>query len=71
MILTFRASAQHPAGEADTGEKLFNLSMPSPTADAKGAVAAAAILADQAAESLQTWLTQLPARPGPQQERNR
>ncbi|MCI0655089.1 MAG: PqiC family protein [Methylococcaceae bacterium] len=63
VILAFRASVQPPTGEEIVADKLFNLSLPSPTPDAAGAVTASAKLVDEAVHSLQTWFTELPAQP--------
>jgi cholesterol transport system auxiliary component len=60
VILAFRALAYRPASEEIVSEKLFDLNRISPTADAKGAVMASAILVDEAIDVLQAWLEQLP-----------
>ncbi len=61
--LVFSASAQRPATEEVVGNKVFSLSLPSPTEDAAGAITASAKLIDEAVNSLQTWITELPAQP--------
>jgi cholesterol transport system auxiliary component len=63
VILAFHASVQPPVSEEVIGNKVFSLSLPSPTADAAGAVTASAKLIEDAVNSLQTWITELPARP--------
>jgi cholesterol transport system auxiliary component len=59
VILVFRATAQRPASEEIVAEKLFSLSQPASTADAKGAVAASEQLVGEAVNALQTWVTEL------------
>lgn len=61
MILVFRASALQPAGAETVKEKVFSLSLPTATADAKGAVTAAAILINEALNALHAWFNKLPA----------
>lgn len=63
VILVFSASVQRPGSEEIVNKKVFSLSLPSPTADAAGAVFASAILVDDAISSLQIWCTELPADP--------
>ncbi|MDD5034503.1 MAG: hypothetical protein PHE55_07060 [Methylococcaceae bacterium] len=62
-ILAFRASAERSDGGEVAGERAFRFELPASSADAKGAVTAAANLIDKAVDSLVTWLSQLPPRP--------
>jgi cholesterol transport system auxiliary component len=55
MRLVFRAFALRRDSEDMVGEKLFNLSLPTPSTDAKGAVTASALLMDEAVDLLQVW----------------
>lgn len=62
VILTFHALAQRSAEEDAVAEKIFRFSLPSPTADAQGAVTASVGLVDEAVKSLQNWATELSDR---------
>jgi cholesterol transport system auxiliary component len=55
MILVFRATAQSPSSEDIAADTVFNLSMPAASADAQGAVSAAALLVAEAVNALQKW----------------
>ncbi len=60
VVMGLHVQARSPAGQL-MGEREFHLSLPSPTPDAPGAVAAFAGLMNQATGQLREWLAQLPS----------
>jgi len=59
-VLQFRATAEIPDSRRPVGERVFQFTRATPSADAAGAVTAFAALVDEAATSVEAWLAALP-----------